>query len=197
MIRPTTGRITSKYGFRIHPIRKDTDFHPGIDFGMLMRADDVSAVADGVVKYKQFDAGGYGYYLVIEHDGYCSLYAHLRDRIVNIGDKVTEGQKIAVKGTSGSSTGIHLHFEIRECPYSKFWQRFYNGEWKYAVDPEKFYLERGFNMNKKEIKIPKWAMEAMKWAVENGINDGIVQNETELQTVVMLYRYHKLGGKNE
>lgn len=148
MIKPTEGKITSDFGFRIHPIRRDVDFHPGVDYSHITTSDRVYSVENGKVRYINNDIDGYGKYIVIEHDGYCSLYAHLNKIFVKVNQEVIMGQEIAIKGTTGSSTGIHLHFEIRKCPYSKFWERFYNGEWKHAVDPEKFYLERGFNMHK-------------------------------------------------
>jgi len=173
MIRPTVGRVTSPYGFREHPIRENMDFHPGVDYGNINGSkDSILAIADGIVRYKQNDSDGYGYYLVIDHGSFCSLYAHLKTRFVNVGDKVLEGDKIALKGTSGSSTGVHLHFEIRECIYRKFWQRYYNGEWKYAVDPEKFYLaSQEYGVKPKDTP-DDYAVESWRLMFELGLLDG-------------------------
>lgn len=142
LVKPTVGRVTSPFGFRPHPIEDRMDFHPGLDFAHVTQQNDkVVAVADGVVKRAAIGAKGYGNFIVIEHDGFCSLYAHLKTVDVVKFQSIKQGALIGIKGTSGSSNGVHLHFEIRLGSYKDFWAKFSNDEWKHVVDPEKFYLK--------------------------------------------------------
>ena len=189
MIKPTVGRITSPFGFRNHPIQNKVDFHHGIDYSNVKGHDDILSISGGTVKHVGNDKDGYGLYIVIEHDGYCSLYAHLHEILVVDEQKVTEGQKIALKGTTGSSTGIHLHFEIRKGSYSRFWYKYSNNEWKYSVDADLFLqAHETLEIN---YDVPSYFEDSWKWALKNDINDGVVQNPIEPQVVEMLYRYDK------
>ena len=87
-------------------------WHKGIDIGASY--ENVYAAASGYV-YNAYDKNGYGTYLMIFHgDGYVTLYGHLSSSHVSDGQYVTQGQVIATSGNSGSSTGPHLHFEIRK-----------------------------------------------------------------------------------
>lgn len=112
--------ITSPYGWRIHPIRKVWQFHPGIDIARYNRRGEsiggkpIVAAASGTVDFvRSYDGGGYGIYVLISHGGgYQTLYAHMRYTTVKKGQVVTIGQQIGVVGTTGSSTGNHLHFEL-------------------------------------------------------------------------------------
>lgn len=112
--------ITSAYGWRIHPIRKVWQFHPGIDIarfnrqGQSIGGKPIVAAASGTVDFvRSYDGGGYGIYVIISHGGgYQTLYAHMRYTTVKKGQVVTIGQQIGVVGTTGSSTGNHLHFEV-------------------------------------------------------------------------------------
>lgn len=112
--------ITSEFGWRIHPIKKIWSFHPGIDIACLNRKGEsiggkpIVAAAGGTVDFvRNYDGGGYGIYVIISHGGgYQTLYAHMRYATVKVGDVVSMGQKIGVVGTTGSSTGNHLHFEV-------------------------------------------------------------------------------------
>lgn len=112
--------ITSPYGMRIHPISGVAKFHKGIDFA-CNRGDPVYASMDGTVVDSVGGCsvgngncgGGYGNRVLLEHNGYYTLYAHLTDVIVNDGDVVTTSQQIGTCGTTGSSTGNHLHFEVQ------------------------------------------------------------------------------------
>lgn len=143
-------RITSEFGWR--KIGSRLDFHNGIDYGCLDNRnptnDPIYCVTDGTVVRMNNDVNGFGKYAVVEHQGYCSLYAHMDEYKVSVGDKLVEGDIIGLMGTTGNSTGIHLHFEIREVPYSKFWTRWRDlvpnsdsSEPVYTVDPEKVFLE--------------------------------------------------------
>lgn len=109
---PVAGRIVSSFGYRIHPIFRVRRFHTGIDisapYGTLIKA------ADGgqVVKTGYF--GGYGYSVMLYHGGgFATLYAHLSSINVSIGQFVQRGQVIGLVGSTGWSTGPHLHFEVR------------------------------------------------------------------------------------
>lgn len=115
-------RITSPYGNR------GSSWHYGLDFGSehYKDGDNIFSVSEGVVKVSKFNAGGYGHYVVIEHNGFCSVYAHLLKRLVKVGQKVTEGQIIGLMGHSPITRklGTHLHFEIRKGKYnSQFWEK--------------------------------------------------------------------------
>ena len=109
---PIMGRINSPFGWRYHPITKRRDFHTGIDI-KANRNDPIKAAAPGRVAYSGW-MGGYGKVLVIEHlNGQSSLYAHCSSLLVGKGENVSSGKLIAKIGTTGRSTGPHLHFEIR------------------------------------------------------------------------------------
>lgn len=108
---PTTGQITSYFGYRIHPITKRRSMHDGLDFG-ADRGTTIKAAGSGVVTFSGTN-GGYGKTIVISHGyGYKTVYAHNNSNKVSVGDKVEKGQKIGEVGNTGRSTGPHLHFEV-------------------------------------------------------------------------------------
>ncbi|NLT13026.1 MAG: peptidoglycan DD-metalloendopeptidase family protein [Clostridiales bacterium] len=108
---PSSSKVTSRYGNRWHPIFKAYRMHSGIDIGAKHGAS-VMAADGGVVIISEYSSS-YGHYIVISHgNGMTSLYAHLSKRLVKEGDKVTQGQKIGLIGSTGNSTGPHLHYEI-------------------------------------------------------------------------------------
>ncbi|WP_166761409.1 peptidoglycan DD-metalloendopeptidase family protein [Thalassobacillus devorans] len=102
------GTITSKMGQRWGKA------HNGIDIAGV--SDKTIKAADGgEVTYAQFNSGGYGNKVEIDHkNGYKTTYSHLSSISVNVGDKVAAGDKIGVMGTTGQSTGVHLHFEVHK-----------------------------------------------------------------------------------
>lgn len=111
-IKPCRGRISSGFGYRIHPIFRRRMLHAGVDiaarYGSL-----VYAARSGRVKFAGW-LGGYGKLVVIDHrDGYETRYAHNSSILVRKGQWVRQGQPIARVGKSGVTTGTHLHFEIR------------------------------------------------------------------------------------
>jgi murein DD-endopeptidase MepM/ murein hydrolase activator NlpD len=115
-------RISFKFGQRNRIYKYK---HSGIDYATRKGAP-IFACASGVVKKCVKSRMGYGNYLLIDHgNGYESLYAHNSVNLVKKGDKIEAGQKIAKVGSSGRSTGSHLHFEIRK-----------DGK---AIDPNQFY----------------------------------------------------------
>lgn len=106
------GRITSPFGPRIHPVTGRQSFHRGIDIVSSTPNAPIHAIADGVVVFSGW-ASGYGNYIVIQHDATTfSGYGHNRVNQVRVGDRVTAGQQIAIMGTTGVSTGVHLHLNI-------------------------------------------------------------------------------------
>lgn len=110
-IYPTTGVLTSPYGWRSDPISGVKKFHNGIDLANAMNTPIYSSRAGKVILVSVNPS--YGKYLIIDHgSGYQSLYGHLNDFIVKQGDYVYRGQKIALMGNTGYSTGPHLHFTI-------------------------------------------------------------------------------------
>lgn len=104
--------ISSNYGMRMHPILKKNKMHTGIDIGVPM-GKDIVAANDGKVILAGTN-GGYGKCIIIDHGGkIATLYAHNSKLLVKVGDKVARGQVIAKCGSTGLSTGPHLHFEVR------------------------------------------------------------------------------------
>jgi len=110
-VRPTAGRVTSPFGMRRHPVHGDMRMHNGIDIG-APHGQAIVAADSGTVVTSQFNAS-YGNFIVISHgNGVSTLYAHLSTRQVSVGDTVTRGQRIGLVGSTGVSTGPHLHFEV-------------------------------------------------------------------------------------
>jgi murein DD-endopeptidase MepM/ murein hydrolase activator NlpD len=125
---PSSYRITSSFGMRKHPILRKNKMHTGVDIGADKGASIVAANS-GTVIMAHYDKNGYGNMVVIDHGGgITTLYAHASKLLVKVGDKVKSGQTIAKVGSTGLSTGNHLHFEVRV-----------NGEPK---DPMKGYLSK-------------------------------------------------------
>jgi hypothetical protein len=110
-VNPCSGRVTSSFGTRKHPITGVVKMHTGIDIG-APHGSPVVAVKDGYIVYRG-DMGAYGNAILIEHGDCRTLYAHLSRFNVKSGDKVHAGQRIGEVGTTGMSTGPHLHFEVR------------------------------------------------------------------------------------
>ena len=123
-IWPLEGKITSPFGWRIHPVYGTRQHHNGIDIDVPVGTT-VRAAASGKVYFTGDDPEGYGTMLILQHtDGYLTVYGHLSSILVSKGQYVEVGQPIAESGNTGVSTGPHLHFEIR------------NGE--FPVDPQRY-----------------------------------------------------------
>lgn len=107
-------RISSPYGYRINPLSNAKEFHPGVDLA-ADKGSPVYATADGVVEFsKDGWNGGYGTLVKLDHSfGFKTYYAHLSATAVKKGDFVRKGQLIAYVGSTGMSSGNHLHYEVR------------------------------------------------------------------------------------
>lgn len=125
--------VTSKYGYRIHPIFGTKRFHSGIDLS-AWSGTPIYAAADGKVIISEYSAS-YGEYIMVDHGGgVYTLYAHgtRNSRKVKVGDTVSKGQNIMLVGSTGYSTGPHLHYEVRV-----------NGS---TVDPLAYYNTSGITI---------------------------------------------------
>lgn len=110
---PSSYRVTSDFGERIHPVTGQPSFHGGIDIGAASGAS-IEASDGGTVIWADYK-GTYGNCVMIDHgNGLVTLYAHASSFAVSKGDKVSQGQTIAYVGSTGRSTGPHLHFEVRK-----------------------------------------------------------------------------------
>ena len=110
---PASGRITSPFGNRVNPVTHVFRLHAGIDIG-VDTGTTVAAAADGRVIVAGWDDGGCGNMIVIDHGGrLATQYCHLSHIFVGIGQDVQRGQAIAASGSTGNSTGPHLHFGVR------------------------------------------------------------------------------------
>ncbi len=113
---PSSHYITSYAGYRIHPVYKVWKYHSGMDIAAAGGAD-ILCMGDGKVILSQAQPwyGGYGQCIMVDHGGgVVSLYAHCSKLLVSVGQTVKQGQVIAKVGTTGTSTGNHLHVEVRE-----------------------------------------------------------------------------------
>jgi murein DD-endopeptidase MepM/ murein hydrolase activator NlpD len=147
-ICPTSScEITSHFNLnRIHPVKKAQDGsdtiipHYGTDFRALKNTP-VYAVASGKVNYIKAQKTGWGLYIIIEHDNphSYSLYAHLSETLVKVGENVAIGQQIAKSGDTGIGTGAHLHFEFR------------SSDWVKAVNQESCIYAPFFEVVPKEL----------------------------------------------
>lgn len=110
-IRPSNGYTTSPFGYRIHPITGERKLHGGIDFA---GGGQIVAAKSGTVLVAGYHSS-WGYYVKIDHgNGFQTLYAHMKagSLLVSPGQLVSQGQQIGTMGTTGASTGVHLHFEV-------------------------------------------------------------------------------------
>ena len=104
--------ITSDFGWRTHPIYKTQQFHPGMDFASE-QGTPIYSTGDGLIETADNMAQGYGNHVVINHGfGYQTLYGHMSKIAVHANQKVNRGQLIGYVGSTGLSTGPHLHYEV-------------------------------------------------------------------------------------
>lgn len=124
---PSYTRVSDDYGTRMHPILKVQQFHNGVDLASPSGSD-ILAAYDGTVVSAAYNAS-MGNYIMINHgDGLITIYMHASKLYVSEGDDVKRGQRIALVGSTGRSTGPHLHFSVRE-------DGTYVSPWNYIVKP--------------------------------------------------------------
>ncbi|MDR3237927.1 MAG: M23 family metallopeptidase [Spirochaetia bacterium] len=124
-IVPADGKISSRFGTRDDPFSKNKKFHAGIDIA-AKKGTPVYASSDGTVNRSGFNKGGYGNLIVIDHGNEISTwYGHLDEILVKEKQKIKKGALIGKVGSTGNSTGPHLHFEVRKGSST--------------LDPEKFF----------------------------------------------------------
>ncbi len=105
--------VTSKYGWRIHPITGERKFHHGTDIGGITEQTDYIASKDGIVSEQGVNPS-MGNFIYIDHEGgYRTRVMHLSKILTTKGQQVKRGQVIGKAGTTGDSTGVHAHWEIR------------------------------------------------------------------------------------
>ncbi|WP_038374933.1 M23 family metallopeptidase [Brachyspira alvinipulli] len=106
------GRISSGFGARLSPFNQEKSYHYGVDIAGSYGTP-IIAVADGVVTFAGWRSG-YGWFVIVSHaNGYQTAYGHNSKLLVNSGQRVKRGEKIALIGNTGRTTGIHCHFEVR------------------------------------------------------------------------------------
>ena len=108
---PVAGTISSSYGYRNHPVREERIFHTGVDIS-VPSGREVKATADGIVSFAGWTENS-GIVVVAEHGhGFSTAYAHNRKALVRVGQRIARGDAIAMSGSTGVSTGPHVHYEI-------------------------------------------------------------------------------------
>ncbi|SES34592.1 peptidoglycan DD-metalloendopeptidase family protein [Psychrobacillus sp. OK032] len=185
-IRPCEGRITSRYSsLRKHPITGEWKAHKGVDFGndgsTIIKASEIGTVKRAEV------IGGYGNTVIITHvlngKNYETLYAHLKSISVKVGQTVIQGQHIGIKGTTGNSTGVHLHFEMHIPTYSEGQPNAVN-PLHYIVDPaieeiQKMLVMLDYRLNMDGIEGPSTEAAIKAFQETKGlVADGIVGDIT-------------------
>ena len=161
-----SARISSRYGWRRHPILNKRILHSGVDYA-APKGSRIYASGDGVVKRAEW-AGGYGKYIVVRHNSEFSTgYAHLNSyaRGIKPGVRVKQGQVIGYVGSTGRSTGPHLHFEIIK-----------NGK---KIDPLKVKAATGINLQGKELQNFKKTVAEINALAEKKVN--YADNNLKLQ----------------
>ncbi len=166
-------KLRSPFGYRIHPLTKTRRLHRGHDYA---GEGPILAAADGIVTKTGSNLNkrsGYGHYVYVTHSshkhlkGYATLYAHmLRPTKLKVGDRVKLGDHLGLIGSTGASTGPHLHFELRD-----------NGR---AIDPTPFFAGGGKVDNlkvngrlNKETRMA-WQTELRRRNLYRGVIDGII-----------------------
>lgn len=207
----TPVRLVSPYGYRTDPITKQPDVpHWGVD---LVGDGDktICAVVGGtvlqsrIVTDSDIPTSEWGNYISIAgDDGRVYYYCHLSVRMVFIGDRVEAGQAIGIEGSTGRSTGSHLHFEVRVSVVGATVNpsevlRIPNEEGRYIVEKEENVVEDKQDVKRTDSEPQEWAKDAVEWAVENGIiygdGDGnlmLRETCTREQVLVFLYRMFRL-----
>lgn len=113
--------ITSYYQWRINPVTGKREFHTGLDIAGTGYRSPIYAANNGTIITSGWSTGGWGNYIIIDHNnGYYTMYAHMDERIAQVGQTVAKGMVIGYMGSTGLSSGVHVHFEVW---YGGQWQR--------------------------------------------------------------------------
>ncbi|MBQ4313493.1 MAG: M23 family metallopeptidase [Clostridia bacterium] len=108
-----SARVSSTFGYRQNPVTGKYSFHSGYDLA-APSGSPIYSMYGGVVSVASYDKNGYGNYIIVDHPfGVQTLYAHCSKLLCAVGDSVGKGDKIALVGSTGNSTGAHLHIEFR------------------------------------------------------------------------------------
>lgn len=180
-------------------------FHNGIDIGAIVpnvEGDPLYAVKDGTVVISKVNGGGvkngFGYYIVIDHGDFCTLYGHMQRLEVRVGQRVRAGNIVGHMGTTGTSTGTHLHLEVRVGSYdpNRFWNVDSAGKRITALDPMDYFLDSF---------IKEWQQELGEKAIDELYAKGMINSpeewkEKDLKTEptplwLTFHLYNKKGGK--
>ncbi|HEY8402143.1 MAG TPA: M23 family metallopeptidase [Cytophagaceae bacterium] len=160
-------RTTSRFGMRHYR------WHYGTDIG-LTTGDPVLAAFDGIVRINKYDAGGYGNYVMLRHyNGLETLYGHLSKSLVEVGQLVKAGDTIGLGGSTGRSSGPHLHYEVR-----------YEGN---AIDPEEMYDFKNHTLKVCEFDLMPVHFSYLKEAARKVYYHKVKSGET-LSTISRKYR---------
>ena len=146
-----TARVSSPFNpRRLHPITKRVRPHNGVDFG-VPTGTPIIAPSDGVVEHVAFQAKGAGHYIKIRHGHITTVYMHLSKPLVKPGQTVRKGERIALSGNSGGSTGPHLHYEfhINGRPVNPMTVKLPGSGSDMASKERKNFLERAKNVQEK------------------------------------------------
>ncbi|MEM9417208.1 MAG: M23 family metallopeptidase [Bacteroidota bacterium] len=143
-------RISSPFGYRPDPFTRLPHFHSGLDIA-ARKGTPIYAPGDGVVKLaKKGFSGGYGNYVLIAHGyGFTTRYCHMQDFTVTSGQKVRRGQCIGYVGSTGRSTGPHLHYEVRKN------NKLVNPAHYFLNDLNAAEYERALELASRKIKVPQ------------------------------------------
>lgn len=125
---PVEGKVTSRFGYRNHPITKKAGFHTGVDIA-APQGEKISVAFEGKVS-EVGESNGNGKYIVISHGDFSTVYCHCSEILVCEGASVRAGETVALVGQTGMATGPHLHFEIRRNG------TYYNPEWILKTENE-------------------------------------------------------------
>lgn len=203
--------VTSPFGWRIHPVSKVGEGHKGVDITRWVGYSNlatITALASGIVTAVKDTvpwidvsnaANSAGNYVVIDHGGgYVTKYFHLKYNsvAVAVGDIVEAGTVIGYMGTTGNSTGAHLHFQIEKDGVPVDGLPYLLGEEYINVKTEESTMNE--NMNELDNTPNEWAEEAVAWATENGIMYGdehgnlkLHDNATREHMIVFLHRLYE------
>lgn len=198
-------KVSSPFGYRIHPITNKPQGHNGVDYSTYGKCPPIYCPFDGgeVIKIGTDRYGAKFVYVGFKNIGYVGLAYHCSKINCHLGQKLNKGDMFAFVGTTGRSTGEHLHWSW--IVYNNKWNKYYEADYK---DFEKYIprkVERDLTkqetielirqeLNNKENTPSSWAKEAWDWGKSNGLTDGSSPKGfcTREQLVTMLKRFYDL-----